>query len=265
MTFSTENEVLAALAARFCAPEWAFLRHVADTTGGANRTADAMAMNLWRSRGLALHGFEVKVRRADMLKELKAPAKADKIARFCDYWWLVLGDRALLKEADMVPPTWGVMVPRGTGVVVQKQATKLDAEPLTRVFLAAILRRGVDQLMDGDEREAARVTGWKAGYAAAENGEEKDRSGRKKQNARDTERLEKLTAQVRAFEQASGVSLPAWGSNGARIGAAVRVVLNGTVERSIRDLEILDKKIAQVLAEVRAEKAENLNEQNTEE
>jgi len=42
----------------------------------ARRTADYVAMDLWPSKGLALHGHEIKVSRSDWLRELKEPEKA---------------------------------------------------------------------------------------------------------------------------------------------------------------------------------------------
>lgn len=43
-------------------PEWVFIPEFG--IGSDNRRADAFAMGLWPSRGLQLHGFEVKVNRA---------------------------------------------------------------------------------------------------------------------------------------------------------------------------------------------------------
>lgn len=136
------DELMAALAARYCRPAWAFLPEVRNGTGYQRepRTADAMAMSLWPSRGLELHGFEVKASRADWLGELKNPAKAEEIAAFCDRWWLVVGDKEIVKPAEL-PPTWGLMIPRGTGLIAVTEAPKLDATPLDRLFVASLLRK----------------------------------------------------------------------------------------------------------------------------
>lgn len=59
-------EIKAALRAKFCAPEWAIMFEVGDGTGASqSRWADAVAMNLWPSRGLQIHGFEIKAHRSD--------------------------------------------------------------------------------------------------------------------------------------------------------------------------------------------------------
>lgn len=66
---TAELEVL--LRERYQGRDWAFLLQVPDGTGMAkSRTADALAMGLWPSKGLNLHGFEVKASRSDWLAEL---------------------------------------------------------------------------------------------------------------------------------------------------------------------------------------------------
>ena len=55
-------DIHAALRLRYAQPEWAIMFEVANGTGAAQRRyADAIAMNLFPSRGLCVHGFEVKV------------------------------------------------------------------------------------------------------------------------------------------------------------------------------------------------------------
>lgn len=63
----TSADIINALAARYTAPEFAFLTEVRNSVGFSSkvRTADAMAMSLYPSRGLYMIGFEVKVSRAD--------------------------------------------------------------------------------------------------------------------------------------------------------------------------------------------------------
>lgn len=56
------DAVRAALKRRYAQPECAVVFEVAQATGfSANRHLDAIAMELWPSRGLALHGIEIKV------------------------------------------------------------------------------------------------------------------------------------------------------------------------------------------------------------
>ncbi len=81
-------DIRAGMATRWAAPEYAIMWEVADATGARHsRLADAVMMSLWPSRGLELHGVEIKVSRADWRREALTPQKAEKIAAYCDRWW----------------------------------------------------------------------------------------------------------------------------------------------------------------------------------
>jgi hypothetical protein len=145
------------------AAEWCVMTEVANGTGSASRYADAIAMNLWPSRGLALHGFEIKVSRGDWLRELKDPAKADLIGAYCDFWWVVTPE-GIVQDGEL-PDGWGLMVPnKGTKLRVVTKASKTTAKSVDRSFVAAMLRRAQDQAPDklamekavADARTAAR-------------------------------------------------------------------------------------------------------------
>jgi hypothetical protein len=129
---------------RYPSPEWALLEEVAPATGGGTRYADAVAVNLWQSRGHAVHGFEIKVSRSDWLRELKDPSKAEPVYRYCDYWWIV-APRGIVKDGEL-PPTWGLLELRASGLVQAVNAPKLEAQPINRAFFASLMRRGYEQL-----------------------------------------------------------------------------------------------------------------------
>lgn len=119
--------------------EWAFLPQVADSTGsGYGRTADAIALNCWPSRGMELHGFEIKTYRGDFKREMEKPEKAEAVAQYCDRWFLVVPESLKITPDDL-PPTWGLFV-MGEKPALAKPAAKLDAKPLTRAFIASVLR-----------------------------------------------------------------------------------------------------------------------------
>lgn len=121
--------VLALLQKKFGPPEHCFLSEVRNSTGHARtpRTADALAFSLWPSRGLELHGFEIKVSRGDWLRELKNPAKADAIATYCDRWWIVAGDdKVVVSPEEELPKTWGLLVASDKGLKTVKAAPLND-------------------------------------------------------------------------------------------------------------------------------------------
>jgi len=142
----TSSEVIDRLRARYTARpgevvEWAFFEQVRAGTGAyAQRTSDAVAMNLWESRGLAVHGFEVKVSRSDWQREMRQPEKADPLVARCDFWWLVVSDSDIVRDGEL-PEGWGLMVPHATGFKVAKQAAKNPTANIDRGFVASLLRR----------------------------------------------------------------------------------------------------------------------------
>ena len=105
----------------------------------ARRTADYVAMDLWPSKGLALHGHEIKISRSDWLRELKEPEKAAEFIPWMNFWWLVASDPRIVRDGEL-PEGWGLMVMRGPLLVVAVKAPRRDAKPLTPTRLAALLR-----------------------------------------------------------------------------------------------------------------------------
>jgi len=113
---------------------------VAESTGhAAKRRIDAVVMELWPSRGLALHALEIKVSRSDLKRELVNGAKAEAIAQYCDFFSIVAP--AKLVKPENLPSAWGLIEIDGNeNVVIKKAAVKTKAVPLTRAFMASMLR-----------------------------------------------------------------------------------------------------------------------------
>lgn len=208
----TAHDIRARLRLYYPVLEWALLFEVANGTGGAkSRSADAIAMNLWPSRGLAIHGIEIKVGRGDWLKELAQPAKAEAIGQFCDYWWIA-APAEIINESE-VPEAWGLLIPHGDTMRVRKQAQKQEAVAPTRQFIAALAR----QLGNADaediasrarllmESEIKRLTA--------------NLEGKEKQAQHE---LEQLKSQVAAFEKASGLEMTPW-TDGKDLGEKVKI------------------------------------------
>lgn len=218
----------ALLRATLPAQEWALIFDVPNATGGmASRRADAMAMSLWHSRGIELHGFELKISRSDWLRERKDPAKADALAVYCDRWWLVTAPGIV--KPDELPAPWGhyevVEVP-GTGnerahwdrLVVRKKPAKLKPKPYTRQFLAGLLRSAQDN-SPGSEQISEAVAN--ASYKAREVYQEKLNENQRqlleaKQNVRN---------EIREFEKASGIEINQW--HHGNVGHALRLFMSG--------------------------------------
>lgn len=138
---------------------YAVAEHVADRTGWATRRADFIAQDAhsthtrrdgspatYRYPGgydgetrYLLHGHEVKVSRSDWLRELADPSKAEAWSRYCDRWWLVVPDKAIVKPGEL-PDSWGLLVLAGTGLRAAVRAPLLDPEPMPVPARAALMR-----------------------------------------------------------------------------------------------------------------------------
>lgn len=145
MTGAAEREMLDLLHHRYSAtnpgngPRYVCAEHVKSHAGfDAQRCADFVAMDLWPSKGLHLHGHEVKVSRSDWLRELATPGKADPFMRYMDHWWLAVPDRSIVR--DDLPTGWGLLVLRDGRLTVAVRAPRLDPEPIPRSLLAPLLR-----------------------------------------------------------------------------------------------------------------------------
>ncbi len=132
------KELLDRLASRFEHPRYALFSELGYVGVGSGRM-DAMAMAMWRSLGLEVHGFEIKISRSDWLREIKQPHKADEFFQYCNRWWLCVADQAIVKNGEL-PPKWGLLVPHAQGLKAVVEAQALKPEPLDRAFVAEILR-----------------------------------------------------------------------------------------------------------------------------
>ncbi|WVR18302.1 hypothetical protein y223_00022 [Bordetella phage PY223] len=229
-------ELKAALRARFCAPEWALLFEVGDATGASQRRwADAVAMNLYPSRGLEIHGFELKASRSDWLRELKNPAKAESVSRFCNRWWIV-APPGVVNDGEL-PPTWGMYEAKGGKLRQAVAAPKLEAHDVTRAFVAAMLRRA-SEADEGLVRAAAQ--------AEVESLRQRDEARIAREIERRTERNTRLQKRVEEIERQCGVKLDDWTPT-EEIGRAIRLVMaSGALNtyRGVADLHKLAQSIA---------------------
>lgn len=151
------SHVKAALRMHYAAPEYAILEEVRNATGRLKkrqgkqpRYCDMLAMSLWPSLGLEIMGFEIKVTRADWLNEIKDSKKAVAVGQFCDRWYLVVPDAKIVKEGEL-PAGWGMIVADGFSVREVVAAPKRDALPITREFLASLMRNATTANPDHTE------------------------------------------------------------------------------------------------------------------
>ena len=212
------RDVLSAIFTRHSGPEWCRFAEVNEGTGGAmGRRADAVCLNIWPSKGYAIHGFEIKVTRADFLHEMKDITKADAVGKFCDFWWLAVPKG--IARVDELPASWGLMELHANGLKIKKQAPKReDVTDFTRPFLASLLRKSRD-----------------ADNAYIQNQLETEREKMRKDTQRQLEyrhsqaakTAEENAAWIKSFEEALGKRFNAWEKPEA---LAERLKVAGSIE-----------------------------------
>jgi hypothetical protein len=240
----TTEQLMVLLKDKYCAPEYAFLPQVRNQTGYSRqvRTADALALSLYPSRGLFMHGFEVKVSRSDWFNDLKNPEKADEIAKYCDYWWLVVSDLKVCKLEEL-PPTWGLLVAQNEKLYVAKQALKIESVPITKTMLCGIMRKASDESSQlvplAQVNELAKI---KADEII------KSEKYRAKYRIEDCEKIE---AAVKQFEELSGIKIDKYGNYGLEdTAAAIRVIREQKSGQYLRRATMLREYAADVVKSV---------------
>lgn len=202
-----------ALSKRYQAPEWGLFFEVSQGTGTyGGRYADAVAMNLFPSRGLRVEGVEIKVSRSDWLRELRDPTKSAPVQRYCDHWWIAALPNIVVDGE--LPPTWGLLELSGGCLRQKVKAPKLEAEPLGRDFLAAMVRRAAEKASH-ELSEAVK--------AATESERESIERRIAERVKFSTQRHTELAHSVEEFERASGLKITGW-NGGKALGDAVKVV-----------------------------------------
>jgi hypothetical protein len=212
---------------KYPADQYAMLYEVRDAAGfSAKRSADVMLIGLWPSRGNMVEGMEVKISRSDWLRELKKPEKAEAFFEFCDRWWVIASSPDIVKISEL-PPTWGLMVPRGKGLGVLVEAPILKPKPVDRSLLAAMLKRATDTAADSPEVQALIELRVKNATDRVD-----ERINWATRNLTDeNKRLKEAFAE---FEKASGLAISKW--NAGDVGAAVKIVMRGEHENRLRQL-----------------------------
>lgn len=194
----TADAIAVALRQHLPEREWALLFEVGNATGhNCRRHADAVGMSLWPSRGFELHGFEFKCSKTDLKREVENPEKADAVGKFCDHWWVVVSDPKVLEGIE-VPAAWGIMVLEEGAIVRKRHAKVLEAQPITRGFVAALLRRA-SETHNRLTNEAAQALRWKVER------EQQEAFKARKQDTSALDALQQLQNVVATFERETGL------------------------------------------------------------
>ena len=223
-----ESDLIALLENRFCSPEYALLPQVRNQTGFGYRvrTADALAMSLFPSRGLHLHGFEIKTARADWLNELKNPEKADAIAGYCHFWWMVAPGEKVIPKSE-VPMNWGLLYPFGKTLRAAKNPEKMKPNSMDIEIVCGIMRKCTEIITPKSKIAESFRKGKAEGIKL---GEENIKS-KVEWVEKDLKELRKC---LKEFEVKSGIKIEKWMDG--NIGEAVYRLLNNDESKVLRRL-----------------------------
>lgn len=192
-----EHQLVQRIKERYCMPEFVTIANVATPSG---RYADAVALNLWRSRGYELIGFECKSVRGDWLREKKNPEKAEGVAQFCKTFWIVANPDVV--KLDELPSGWGLLEAREKGLIQRQKATPLEhRRELSVPMMVNIIRRAVEKGDNTEEIRAARIAGREEGITE---GLSRATTRTEAHWQERCERFEKLHA---TFEEKTGVKI----------------------------------------------------------
>jgi len=228
----TEAAVFKTLDRFFPAGPFVLLPSVRNGTGYSRRktrTADAIAVSVYPSRGLYFAGVEIKVSRSDWLRELKDAAKSESIQRFCKYWWIATPEGVV--EPGEMPETWGHIVVGEKKNTIAIPAPALDPAPPDMLFVCSVMRAVAEQSVT----RASLVEREKEIHDAAV------KVG--KQQA--SYRLMELDAMLEAFCEASGLDLAGIRSwDAGNVGSAVRVLVDTGVDQVEHQLRGWNREMA---------------------
>jgi hypothetical protein len=145
----TENRVYRALESVFPSPAHVRIPQVRNGTGYQRRTvrtADALVLSVYPSRGLWFAGIEIKVSLSDWKRELADASKAAEIQKWCHYWY-VAAPAGVIPQGEL-PETWGLIECRATSsgdsASVVVKAPRLQAVPPDACFVCSVLRQAAE-------------------------------------------------------------------------------------------------------------------------
>lgn len=148
---------------------WVTAEEVPVKTGGGNRRLDFVAMECWESRGHALWGFEVKVSKADLAREIRDPSKHTCFFECLDYYSIAVPEEIV--DVDTIPEAWGIAVVRDNEIRWRRMPQPLHGDRLLeetpKSFVASFARRAVASSGGRDACRQAREQGIEAGKKKA--------------------------------------------------------------------------------------------------
>lgn len=199
----TAAQIVSRLRKRFEPPEWVLMEEFHNATG-ANSTHrfDALAFNVWPSRGMIRVGLEVKVSRSDFARELANHDKRAAIERHCHEVYFAVAKGVC--EPREVPEPWGLLVEHGDTLKCAVKPKFRDVGPMDPGLGLVAIRRLHEQLAQQHQRhyifEGEQVTQEQIDALVAKQYEVREQRFREQVARMDEERAE-LTRQSNTVER----------------------------------------------------------------
>lgn len=196
----TAADVRAQLRKRFSDHRrYAYAEEVGNATGlEQKRRLDAVVVDVYKSNGYSIEGIEIKVSKADLMRELQDSSKHNVFFDSLDYYSLATTDKVLLNtQKDLIPPHWGIYEVRRfqdgeMSMRVRRKPLSLhdkQAPAIDRPFFACLVRAIACQSPTAEQINAA--------VLEAEDRTRKHVLSAEAHNAR---RVEQLEADLEAFK-----------------------------------------------------------------
>ena len=80
---------------------------VSPRTGAWERRIDFLVMNCYDSEQLKIQGYEIKISKSDLKRELEDPDKHAVFFDAIDFYWLI-APKQVIDNIDLIPPKWGI-------------------------------------------------------------------------------------------------------------------------------------------------------------
>lgn len=192
----TATDIRDALDGRWPAAQHVVIHEAPEDAARMGRKLDVLVVSCWKSRGYALDGVEVKVSYSDWKKERDNPAKADWWWSHVHRFWVAAPKSLALRIRNELPEAWGLLAVNEGRVSELVAAPRHDPDPLPWPTCVGLFRASANAGLRALER--ARDGGYSAGLA-------KGRS-----EATGTDKLDRLLADVKAAEEATGIPIAAW-------------------------------------------------------
>lgn len=104
----TANDILVHLNDMYSDPnQYVCAAEVSPRTGAWERRIDFLVMNCYDSEQLKIQGYEIKISKADLKRELEDPDKHAVFFDAIDFYWLI-APKQVLENIDLIPTKWGV-------------------------------------------------------------------------------------------------------------------------------------------------------------